>query len=287
VSDPPEVRVRRASKRRRADEWALVLLAEGLHPRLQEEGRSFDVLVPLDEADVATRVLHEYDQEETEEAPPAVQVDLRAGAGVGLGLVFFFLAIGGARPPPGWLEQGAADAERILAGELWRTVTALTLHADLRHVGANALSGAFLLAAACGLLGRGVALLLVLLAGALGNGLNALVYGEDHVSIGASTAVFGALGLLVGIAVRGRHRRRIRGRRVWAPLGAGLALLAFVGMGEGRVDVWAHLWGFVAGAGLALGVAFTAADELAASWQRAFVGAAALIVLGCWLLALA
>jgi membrane associated rhomboid family serine protease len=287
VSDPPEVRVRSASKRRRADEWGLVLLAEGLHPRLLEEGRGFCILVPVDEADDAARALLEYDREETEEAPPPLRVDLRAGVGVGLGLLLFFLAIGGARPPPGWLEQGAADAGKIVGGELWRTVTALTLHADLRHVGANALAGAFLLAAACGVMGRGVALALVLLAGALGNGLNALVYREDHVSIGASTAVFGALGLLVGLAVRARHRRRIRGRRVWAPLGAGLALLAFVGTGEGRVDVWAHLWGFVAGAALALGVAFSAADELPAGWQRTLVATAASTLVGCWLLALA
>jgi membrane associated rhomboid family serine protease len=265
-----------------------VLLAEGLHPRLRAEGRGgFCVLVPFDEADAAARILLEYDGEDTEELPPPLRLDLRAGGSVALGLLFFFLATGGAQPPPGWLEQGAAHASRIVEGELWRTVTALTLHADLRHVGANALAAAFLLAAACGVLGRGVALLLVLLAGALGNGINALVYGEDHVSIGASTAVFGALGLLVGLAVRGRHRRRIRGRRVWAPLGAGLALLAFVGTGEGRVDVWAHLWGFVAGAALALGLAFSAVDELAGSWQKKLVVIAALTVVGCWLLALA
>jgi membrane associated rhomboid family serine protease len=264
-----------------------VLLAEGLHPRLQDERRGFAVLVPANEADTAARVLHEYDHEEAEEGPPPLRVDLRAGVGVGLLLLVFFLATGGARPPPGWLEQGAADAARIVEGELWRVVTALTLHADLRHVGANAVSGGLLLAAACGILGRGLALALVLLAGALGNGTNALFYRVEHVSIGASTAVFGALGLLVGLAVRGRHRRRIRGRRVWAPLGAGLALLAFVGTGEGRVDVWAHLWGFVAGVALALAIAFTPADELGPAWQRALLGAAAGTVVGCWLLALA
>ena len=58
-----------------------------------------------------------------------------------------------------------------------------------------------------------------------------------------------------------------------------------MGTGEGRVDVWAHLWGFVAGSALALGVAFTAVDELAAHWQRALVGTAALSVIICWLLA--
>ena len=39
----------------------------------------------------------------------------------------------------------------VLAGELYRTVTALTLHADLPHVAGNALFGGFFLAALAGL----------------------------------------------------------------------------------------------------------------------------------------
>lgn len=272
--------------RRHADEWALVLLAEGLHPRLEAEGHGFALLVPQHEAETAQRALDDYEREEGEAPPSALRADLRAGGAVGLGLLLFFLAIGGARPAPAWIARGAADAARILDGELWRTVTALTLHADLRHVAANAAAGAFLLAATCGLLGRGVALALVLLAGAGGNALNALLHRSDHVSIGASTAVFGALGLLVGLAVRARHRRRIAGRRAWAPIGAGLALLAFAGTGGGRIDIWAHLWGLVCGSALALGVAFTPADELGRPWQRGLTSAAAGAVVGCWLLAL-
>lgn len=287
MSEDAEVCVRGSAQRRRADEWALVLLAEGLHPRLRHEGSGFAVLVPLDEADTARRLLRDYDREESEGPPAPLRSDLRAGSVVGLGLLLFFLAIGGARPQPRWIERGAADADRILAGELWRTVTALTLHADLRHVAANAVAGALLLAAVCGALGRGLALMLVLLAGALGNAVNALLYREHHVSIGASTAVFAALGLLVGLAVRARHRRRIRGRRVWTPIGAGLALLALMGTGEGRVDLWAHLWGLVVGAGLGLGVAFTALDEMSPRWQRALVVLAGATLVGCWLLALA
>jgi hypothetical protein len=33
-----------------------------------------------------------------------------------------------------WFDRGSASAQQILAGEVWRTVTALTLHADLAHV---------------------------------------------------------------------------------------------------------------------------------------------------------
>src|SRR5438034_425376 len=61
---------------------------------------------------------------------------------------------------------------------------------------------------------------------------------RDFVSIGASTAVFGALGALAAFP---QHRRR-----AWVPLGAGLALLAFLGTSK-RADLAGHLCGFVAG----------------------------------------
>ena len=44
-----------------------------------------------------------------------------------------------------WFEGGSADSTRILAGELWRSVTALCLHADVGHVASNALFGALFL----------------------------------------------------------------------------------------------------------------------------------------------
>ncbi|MEN8181860.1 MAG: rhomboid family intramembrane serine protease [Myxococcota bacterium] len=285
MSEGSPVRLRASRRRRWADEWALVLLAEGLHPTLRQEGRELALWIPAEEAEAAAGALQEYEREERDPGPERLHADLEVGAAVALGLLGFFLALGGAQPADGWLERGSADAARILGGELWRTLTALTLHADLRHVGANALLGGFLLAMVCAVLGRGLGLCLVLLAGAAGNAVNALLYASQHVSVGASTAVFGALGLLVGLGVRGRHRRRMRGRRAWAPLGAGLALLAFLGTGEGRVDVWAHFWGFVAGAVLALAVAFTSLDTLGTRSQRILTGVAALAMVGCWTLA--
>jgi membrane associated rhomboid family serine protease len=74
------------------------------------------------------------------------------------------------------------------------------------------------------------------------------------VTIGASTAVFGALGLLVSLDFLARWRApHTRSRwQLVLPLGAGLALLAFLGSGgedaeRERIDYMAHFWGFVAG----------------------------------------
>ena len=107
----------------------------------------------------------------------------------------------------------------------------------------------FFLTAVCRNLGPGLGAATVLGVGALGNLLNAWFHGFDHVSVGASTAVFGALGVLGGMGVVQRRRLGIHGRRAWIPLAAGVAILAMIGTGGPRVDLWAHLWGFVAGAG--------------------------------------
>ena len=155
-----------------------------------------------------------------------------------------------------WFERGSADAERILLGELWRTVTALTLHADIAHVLANALFGALFLSAVCGALGPGVGCALVLLSGAGGNLANALFQSSHHVSVGASTAVFGAVGLLSGLAVARRRRQRSLRRHAWVPIGAGLAILAMLGTTGTRVDLWAHLFGLLVGGALGIPVGF-------------------------------
>src|SRR5258706_365194 len=65
----------------------------------------------------------------------------------------------------------------------------------------NAVAAAVLLTAVCWYLGAGVGLGLTLLAGAGGNALTALVHHADHVSVGASTAVFGAIGILAALRI--------------------------------------------------------------------------------------
>jgi membrane associated rhomboid family serine protease len=102
---------------------------------------------------------------------------------------------------------------------------------------------------------------LVLASGTLGNALTAWAYApEPFQSIGASTAVFGALGILTGygVYVALAFPQTSPWRAVLLPVGGGVALLGWFGAGGVDTDVGGHLAGF--GCGLALG--------FAAAWWR-------------------
>ena len=190
----------------------------------------------------------------------------------------------------GLISLGRLDALAIVdAGEWWRAVTALTLHADVVHLVSNLVGGlgfAFFVARFFGAAG---AWLLILLSGVAGNLLNAWVYHpESHFSIGASTAVFGALGLLTGIgvwiAIVEPLQRRAMPR--WLiPIFGGLTLLGLIGVGDGLVDVAAHISGFIAG--VAFGVVGAVFQPVFVKFQQFRIWVAAFtvtfIALAWWL----
>jgi rhomboid protease GluP len=109
--------------------------------------------------------------------------------------------------------------------------------------------GAFFGILAGGLIGPGIAWLAILLAAALANTVNAFLLDEGHRAIGASTAVFAALGLVSGFV----WRSKLMAQEKWAwrlgPIVGGIALLAYTGTGGPNTDVGAHLAGFVCGFG--------------------------------------
>ena len=185
-----------------------------------------------------------------------------------------------------WFEHGSADADRILLGELWRTVTALTLHANLAHALSNAIGITLFLGALSSILGPGLGSALVLLAGAGGNLANALIHGSAHVSVGASTSVFGAVGMLGGLGLARRGRKKVPRRRAWVPVAAALALLAMLGAGGERVDVLAHLFGFLFGGVLGFLSAFVTPRPPGLRIQWACGTAAFALLIYCWFLAL-
>ena len=69
VTNESAVALRTTRSRARADEWALVLTAEGLTPRVRAEGGVFVLLLPAHQVDGALDALATYEDEN----PPAVE----------------------------------------------------------------------------------------------------------------------------------------------------------------------------------------------------------------------
>jgi rhomboid protease GluP len=145
-----------------------------------------------------------------------------------------------------WYAVGVIDAGPARA-EWWRAITALTLHVDPAHLISNLFFGIIVGAAASRLLGPGVAWLAALSAGTLANYVEMWIAPAAHRALGASTAVFAALGLLTGLAWTERLNFRERKWYRWAPLIAGVCLLTLFGAGGEHVDVLGHCLGFMFG----------------------------------------
>jgi len=287
-ADAGEARID-AISRRAAESVSLVLAAEGIAHRVANvEGRWF---VGLDAADLA-RAESALELTARENAPelaprPAQEpeVETLAAFWIALALVGFYAWTGPWDPGVVWFERGAADAHRIGLGELWRTITALTLHSDPGHVLGNAFSCAVFGTLLLRRYGAGVGGVLLVGAGALGNWLAAEWHGYHHESVGASTALFGAIGALAATEVVRRGRLRRRWSQVWLPLAAGLGLLAMLGTGRGS-DFTAHLTGLASGAALGALAAWLAPRPLGPVAQAAW-GVLALGMIGAaWAVAL-
>jgi rhomboid protease GluP len=154
---------------------------------------------------------------------------------------------------PDWTQRGALDAAAMFdEGEVWRAATALFLHGDGGHLVSNVAIGFLLFAAVLKTFGRALGWVLVAGAAVLGNVVVAATnYPGPYRSLGASTAIFAGLGLLTGraLGIVGRSAHPHRGRELVVALGTGCTVFALYGMGGGaaRVDIGAHLAGFLAG----------------------------------------
>jgi membrane associated rhomboid family serine protease len=244
--------VGRSESRSTGEERALVLQAVGIPSELAWDGREWLLLVEH-ELEIAARThLERYSVENPERSPATPLEPLHPGAWMGsVAYVAVLLLIGSLAGQHAfgadWWNAGTLRATALRGGEWWRAVTALTLHVDIAHLVGNIGFGATFGYLAAQLLGPGVAWSSVLVAAALANVAVAWLAPRDHVSLGASTAVFAALGLLASYAWRSRSDARARWAYRWAPLIAGVALLAFTGAGGERTDVLAHALGFAMG----------------------------------------
>jgi rhomboid protease GluP len=290
VSQSSKTNLRITQDPRLAGEWELVLRAEGLSPTVARTSDGIIVAVPDEQAEQALAALSAYDEENLprpNEADESIgSAALVPGLAVAVALLLFFFVTGAWNSTVPWFERGSADADRIMHGELWRAVTALTLHADIVHALTNAVGAAVFFSAVFGLLGPGLGSALVLLAGAGGNLINAVLHGSPYLSVGASTSIFAAVGVLGGLGMLRRRRQAPRRRRAWMPIAAALALLAMLGSGGERVDVWAHLCGLLLGGASGIAIGLITANTPKPWIQWACGSATLALLIFCWILAL-
>lgn len=269
-------------------ERALVLDAMGIDYSVQREWWGWCLIVEEEVEKEARLQLDLYEQEQypqpsLPDAPsPPQGAELGVFAYFTILLSMFYLQ-GSYGFGIDWTAAGRVDVAVVLGGEYWRTVTALTLHRDFWHLLGNLAFGTIFGVMVSRLVGPGLAWLAILAAGASGNGLNVLVQPPGHLSIGASTAVFAAVGLLASCSfLVGRLHRDTWARR-WAPIVGGLWVLTWLGTGDAQTDVVAHLTGFIAG--LLFGIALSwlhvrRQNSPALQWAAGLFGIAA--VAGSW-----
>jgi membrane associated rhomboid family serine protease len=279
----------RSPRRRECEERLLVLTAVGLEGIVVHGLGEFLVQVAAADADTAARHLRQYEAENRPGPPPPPPPRVYAFAWVGCAVyalvllgVAWALSSGAVRLDA--FELGELDAARVQAGQWWRAWTALTLHVDAPHLAANLAAGVWFGYLAGRQMGSGMAWLLTVTGAALANLLEGLLAPPEHRAVGASTAVFSALGAMAAYSWRERFGLPQRWARRWGPLVAGVVLLGWTGSAGEGTDVVAHVTGFVVGAMLGATAALPRVRRHLERVPQAVSGALALgsIVVAWW-----
>jgi len=285
---------------------SLVLASQGVKHWMEFHGEEWSLSVDERDAEPAAALIETWRLENegfTEAPAEEADLDLLVAPLLFLAVPVAAYFLVGFSPWAEWLKsRGEADAARILAGEWWRCLTAATLHADDAHLLSNLVSGYFILNLLNHRIGIGTLMLLSTLAAGVDNFLVALASGPGHVSLGYSSVVFCALGLLAGVETWNLWRRRRehavrQGKRPGdgairftqlrrlSPLISALFVAVLVGIGEG-VDVKAHFYGFGLGAALGL-VTPLLPRRLSRPGAQAGLAAATFALYACaWILAI-
>ncbi len=267
----------------------LVLSAMGIDHVLDES--TCELLVVDKDAESARYHLNEYRSENLNWPAPTPPIPAFHSQSPPTVLLIIFLALFFFYTGPWsvgnrWFVCGVIDSEAILEhGEWWRLVTALTLHADAAHLIGNCLTGGVIIHFLSKTVGYGSAWVLLLLDGMAGNFLNILFHRHTHISLGFSTSVFAAIGILTGLQCIRTKRYTVKAFIL--PLGAGAGLLAFLGSEGVRTDLGAHFFGFFCG--ICSGVLLSRLGGVTnrrSALQIVLLGIFLSLLLLCWVFAL-
>jgi rhomboid protease GluP len=282
-----------AAKAHHADlkDYSLVLSAIGIEHQVNRQAGA--LFVRRQHSARAMAELQAFREENhnwpapTVRPPPFVRSGSRTNLFMLSLLIFFYLLSGPWQTASPWFQAGAVNSKTILEQGQWqRLLTALTLHADQMHLVGNCVIGGFVTQLLCKSVGSGTAWLSLLLSGLLGNLLNIVFRSEPHYSVGFSTAIFAAIGILCGRQIISPGPVL---RQLLLPLGAGIGLLAMLGSSNesGRTDLGAHLFGLLCGTIFGLLLRLCKLDQQGErkTIQQSLLTIALLLITVCWLLA--
>lgn len=241
-----------------AHEHALVILAMKQPCWVVAGDGTYDLMADSSAIRQIHAEIDAYENEREAPAPAPVPEDpvfrFPAGrAAVALWIIALLASFAWQSRHPGWTDFGASSSTGLIDHhEWWRPFTSLFLHADTPHLVGNLVAGTFFGTLVARSIGAAKGWPMILACGALGNTLTSLVVWPDpFVSIGASTAVFGALGILSGMGFASllQHRIRLSPARTAAPVIGGFIVLGLMGGGapDGNTDVLGHFLGFASG----------------------------------------
>ncbi len=267
--------------------YSLVLSAVGINHYQNKT----TILVKPEDAEQASHHIEAYREENRGWPSPAPwlfiqqETDQPPTVLIMGGMALFYLITGPWQSDNPWFQAGAIDSLLILGdSQWWRLITALSLHADAVHLLGNCLIGGIMVHLLCKITGYGTGWLMLLFAGAAGNLINIACRDIPHFSVGFSTSVFAAIGILCGLRFK---KKQSSPMDVVLPVGAGLALLALLGSQGEQTDLGTHLFGFACGIISGIFVKFTGLIEGAGNsrLQKMFFFMAVAIVAISWLLA--
>ena len=266
ADDESWVTVRNFSTLDEANDHGLVALALGEECRVEisPESHTFSLQIEHEPSPKLEQELDAFHEEMREAREAGKAADAKVHSSGWAGYFIWIAALMGAylwQTTPGTSDELFLSSSHglIEKGQWWRPLTSLFLHADAGHLLGNMMTGLIFTLFVSRTFGPWKAWVLILLCGSLGNALNAwLRYPEVFFSLGASTAVFAALGLLSGSGLMESWRMRPHWSwaKVVSPMVAGFVLLGMLGAGKDpQTNVLGHMCGFVVGvsAGMIVG----------------------------------
>lgn len=277
-----------APSRQKAMDWSLVLASQGIPHFIvsPDETGQWSLRVSPDDVSRASKSIRQYEAENR--TRPWQQPYLEGR------IVFDWVALvwvaalilihGLSESHPLLKKSGVMHGIDVSHGEWWRLVTATTLHADAGHLASNLSIGFVLLGLVMGRWGTATGMLVAILAGVGGN-IGNWILQPNQLSLGASGAVMGCIGLLAVQPLRSDHSRS----RLWPGLLAGIggAAMLFMLLGlDPHTDVLGHAGGFVSG--LLLAIVLRTFPRLNHGRRSGVIAALILagLVLGAWKCAL-